>query len=117
MKMKLLKSFMKDQLSFCCTYFLGVFLVALFYYISVGKKIEIIYPLSISLFVYIIFLLYHFYEYIRIYEGLEEMVSYQDYQGSFHTELNKKVSESMKAVHTDYLNRLGVSENNKKKER
>ncbi|HKL98912.1 MAG TPA: sensor histidine kinase [Mobilitalea sp.] len=117
MNIKLVKSFIKDQCANSIAYFSGIFLIGLFYYINYGDTIEIIYPLSIALFVYLIWMLYHFIEYYRIYIGLEEMVKCHDYRGNYHTEISKKINETMKTVHTDYLDKLNASENNKKKER
>ena len=117
MDIKLVKSFIKDQCSNSIAYFSGIFLIGLFYYINSQDTIEIIYPFSIALFVYLIWMLYHFIEYFRIYKGLEEMVKYNDYQGNYHTEINKKINDTFKRLHMDYLDKLSVSENNRKKER
>lgn len=117
MNLSLWKSFFKDKISFLVTYFISNILIALFYSISIGKRIEILYPLAISFFVCLIYLAYSFYEYARIYHGLEEMLEYIDFEDNFRTELNKKTKETIKKIHMEYLSKLAISENNRKKER
>ncbi len=114
---KLLKCFLKDQITNSIAYFSGCFLIGLFYYIDFGKKIEIIYPLSIILFVYIVWMLVRLVEYYRLYKGLEYMIKYQDYQGNFSLSINKRVSEAFSKLHGDYLSKLSSAENERKKER
>jgi len=117
MKIKLLKSFIKDQRSYSYAYFSSNFLIALFYYMTFQEKIEVIYPLSISLFVYLILMLYKFYDYYKLINGLEEMLKYHDFKGHFNLEIDRRVNESMNKLHIDYLNRLSKSEVDMKKER
>lgn len=117
MDAKLLKSFLKDQIANSIAYFSGCFLIGLFYYMDSGKQIEIIYPLSIVLFVYIVWMLIRLVEYYRLYKGLEYMMKYQDYQSDFNLSINRRVSEAFSKLHGDYLNKLSSAENERKKER
>lgn len=117
MDRKLLISFLKDQSTYTIAYFGGSFLIGLFYYIDTKEKIEIIYPLSIALFVYLIWMLYQFIEYYKLYKGLEEMSKLHDFQGNYHSDINKKINKTMKKLHMDYLDKLNDSEINRKKER
>jgi two-component system, OmpR family, sensor histidine kinase YxdK len=117
MNMKRLKSFLRDQSVNSIAYFGGNFLIGLFYYIDTKQKIEILYPLSIVLFVYVIWMLYSFIEYYKLHKGLEDMVKYHDYTGDYHSEINKKVNASMKKLHGRYLDKLYEAENMRNKER
>jgi signal transduction histidine kinase len=45
------------------------------------------------------------------------MIRVYDYQEEFNTEINKKVYESMKRLHADYLDKLNASETIRKNER
>jgi len=117
MNVRALKSFMKDQLPFTLAYFTGNFLIGLFYSISVGKRIELVYPLLISVFVYLLVLVYQFMEYFRMYRELGEMIRFYDHRGDYHKELNRKVNDTIKAIHKEYLDKLNTLESSRKKER
>lgn len=117
MKIKLIKSFLKDHLPDSIAFFSASFLVGLFYYIDVGEKIEIRYPLSLVLFVYLIWTSLRFFEYHKLYTGLEEMVRYQDFKVNSYTVMGKRMNEAMRRIHTDYLDKLSDVENIRKKDR
>lgn len=113
----MVKSFLKDHITDSLAFFSAAFLIGLFYYISVGKRIEIIYPFSIVIFVYLIWMLIRFIEYRRIYKDLEDMAQNHYFQSAYHLELNNKIFDTMKQLHMNYLDKLSEAENNKKKER
>lgn len=117
MDWKMIKSFMKDFMADSIAYFTGSFLVGLFYYIDGQKEIEIIYPLSILLYIYIIWILYRFLRYKKLYQGLDDMCKINDYGEKFSEEISKKVKYSMNRLHTEYLNQLSDQETKRKKER
>lgn len=117
MNRKLITGFLKDHLLGSVAFFSASFLVGLFYYIDVGEKIEIRYPLSLVLFIYFIWTSLSFFEYYKLYTGLEEMVKYQDFQANSHTVMGKRVNEAMRRMHTEYLNKLSDAENIRKKDR
>jgi len=117
MNVKLIKNFVKDQSAYSYAYFISNILIGLFYYMNSEEKIEMVYPLSISFFIYLVLMLYQFYEYVKFYQGLEEMVKYHDYHGNYHLESNKKVNELMNQLHMDCLNQISKSEIDKKNER
>lgn len=117
MDKKLIKCFLKDQVVNTIAYFIGNFLIGLFYYMDTQEKLEIIYPLAISLFVYLCWMLYHFAEYYRYYKSLANMVKFHDYDGRFQSAINSLTSDSIKKLHMEYLDKLGAAEVNRKKDR
>jgi len=117
MNRKLLKSFIKDERSYSYVYFISNFFIWLFYYMTFEEEVEIIYPLSISLFIYFVFIFYKFYGYYSFNKGLEEIVKYHDYKGDFPLERDKKVNRLINKLHIDYLDRLSKSDSDRKKER
>lgn len=117
MEMKLIKCFLKDQRGYCYAYFISNFLIGLFYYMTFHEKIEVIYPLSISFFIYLVLMLYKFYEYYRFWQGLDDMLYSNDYQGNYYLESDKKVNTIINRLHNNYLDRLNTSNMDKKKER
>lgn len=117
MDWNMIKSFMKDHMADSIAYFTGSFLIGLFYYMDGQKKIEILYPLSILLFVYLIWMLYRFLEYKRLYKGLDDMLKINNYEGNYINSIDKKINSSMNRLHYEYLNRLSDQEIARKKER
>lgn len=117
MDANLIKSFLKDQIGNSIAYFTGCFLIGLFYYIDGQKKIEILYPLSIILFVYFIWMIYQYVEYRKLYKDLEDMVNLHEYKGGYHSNINQKVNTATNKIHTNYLNKLSDAEMKWKKER
>jgi signal transduction histidine kinase len=117
MNRKLLKSFFKDFLVDTIAFFSANLLIGLFYYIDTGKKIEILYPLSLVLFVYFIWMGIRFFQYYKIYHGIENMVKHHDCHEDYPTELGKRTEEAVRKLHADYLDRLSESENTRKKDR
>ncbi len=117
MKIRLIRSFLKDQIIDSILYFIANFLIIVFYSISVGKRIEILYPLSITMFVYLIWMLIRFSEYYKMYRGMEELMNYSEYQDNFGLEMNKKIMNSVKKIHIDYMDRLSEAESLRKRDR
>lgn len=117
MNRELIKNFIKDHLADSAAFFGACFLIGLFYYIATAKKVEVLYPLALVLFVYLIWMTVRFIEYYRIYKDLENMVQNHDFHGNYHSELYKKVNKAVNRLHADYQNKLSASENIRKKDR
>lgn len=117
MKRELIKSFLKDHLLDSIVFFCACFLIGLFYYIDTGKEIEIGYPLSLALFIYLIWSLFRYLEYRKLYQDLEKMCRLHDYQGSYQTVIGKRINETINGLHSDYLERLSDAELVRKKDR
>jgi signal transduction histidine kinase len=115
--MKLFKSFLKDQIIDSIIYFTACFLIGLFYYIDTGRSIEILYPLSIVLFVYLIWMLLRLIQYYNLYQGLDKMAKYHDYSYLIQTELQKRIRDTIMQLHTQYMGQLSEVENIRKKDR
>lgn len=116
MNWKLIKSFLKDQIGYTYTYFIGNFMIGLFYYLTVGDRVEIFYPLFISIFVYLIYLIVRFYGYYKLIKGIEELSKYSDYQGNFHYELDRKIEKTIQSIHKEYAERISNLIINREKE-
>lgn len=117
MDFKLMKSFLRDHLSFTMAYFSGILLIGVFFAIDTGERPEIIYPFLIALFVYLVWILIQFTEYYRFYKGLPEMGANHDYSKQFHHAIHIRAQEQMKKLHMDYMDKLSVSDLNRNKER
>ncbi len=117
MNIKLIKSFFKDHMIDSMAYFGACFLIGLFYTIDTGDRIEIGYPLSLVLFVYLIWMIIRFVGYFKIYNDLEEMGKNQDFAGNYSSILNAKITVTFNKLHKEYLDKLSSADNTRKKER
>ena len=57
--------FLKDRVSFSIAYFLVCLFLLLFFRLSAGKRIEVLYPLAITVFIYLFFMSFEFVKYYR----------------------------------------------------
>lgn len=117
MNWKLIRSFLRDQLLDSIAYFIACFLIGLFYYIDTGSRIELAYPAALVLFVFLIWMVIRFYRYNRMYHDLEELRQNQDYEGNDSSCLNSRITQTIRALHKNYLDRLSFEEQRRKKER
>ncbi len=117
MSRKLIRSFLKDQFTGSIVYFSGIFLVGLFYYLDTGQEIELLYPVSLAFAVYLAGMLFRFGEYYKIHKGLEELAENCESRRIYHDDLYIRIDETIKKLHMNYLDKLGTSQLNRKKER
>ena len=117
MNIKFLRSFLKDQITDSIAFFCSNILIGVFYSIASRKRLEILYPFLIVLFIYLVWMLFRFIKYQKLYKGLEEMMKYPDYPENSDSAMNQKISSTMKAMHASYLDRLSDAENKWKKDR
>lgn len=93
-------------MGFTIAYFLGIFFVGLFYYISYGKGIEIIYPVLLALFVYFIFILYRFIAYSEFNKKSDKLVDNMDYDIKAYTCEEKEFVKHIAAIHKKYIEKI-----------
>lgn len=72
MKQNLLREFLEDYLPFTIAFYGMVFIVLLFYKVQFGPKTELLYPLLMVTFIYILFMVVRAYRYVRFSQFLEE---------------------------------------------
>jgi len=117
MKRNLLKSFFLDHISGTIAFFCANLLICVFYSIITGKRLEILYPFLIVLFMYVIWIIISFIEYYKLYYALEEMVTNPDYHTNYSHRMSKKVTATLNQLHHDYQDKLAIADNSSKKER
>ncbi len=117
MNRRILFCFIKDYIIDSIAYFTACFLIGIFYYIDTGKEIEILYPLSLVLFVYCLWMLLRFPGYYKLYKELDNMACYQEYPVNISSAMNRKISDTLRKLHGEYLDRLSASEDIRKKDR
>lgn len=106
MNKKVLKNFLIDHLSFTMVYFISNLLVGLFYYISVGSNIEIMYPACLSLFVYVIFIIYRWITYGKFNSKVDKLVDNINYDLTAYTSEEKEFVELISKTHHNYMEKI-----------
>lgn len=108
MSKKVLKSFFIDHLSFTLAYFTGNFLVGLFYYISCEGNIEIKYPAFLSLFVYIIFIIYRYITYTKFNSKVDKLANNLNYDIKAYTREESEFVKQITKTHHNYMEKINA---------
>lgn len=80
---KRLIDFLRDQIPTASAYFIGIGLIVLFYSLQYRNLVEVIYPISLAVVVYIAYCCYAFYRYYTFYNAVKTMTEFQE-TGIFH---------------------------------
>ena len=99
---KIFRNFVKDQSLFLIFYFTSSFLIILFYYLITSGQVEIIYPMSISIFVFLIYFIISFFRYYSFNKDLNSCINNMDYDLRVSTCEHKRVKEVVNAIHQNY---------------
>lgn len=106
MNKKLFLNFLKDYGDFSLLYFLNSFLISLFYYLFFGNKTEVIYPTSIALFLYIIFMIYKWTRYHYYNSRLPKFIKNYNYDLEAYTQEQKSVVALVNEFHQSSLENI-----------
>ncbi|MEG0295268.1 MAG: sensor histidine kinase [Clostridium sp.] len=108
--------FLKDQIGYIITYIISFSLVLLFYTLSTEHTIEIIYPLSICIFVLSIFLVVKFIRYADFNGRLKKCNGKNANITSYYTEEQKEVIRVINSIEQYYIDEVNtIKSNNLKK--
>ncbi|MDO5521226.1 MAG: HAMP domain-containing sensor histidine kinase [bacterium] len=102
----MLVSFFKDQKRVTIAFALSDFLLISFYYLTIDKEIELIYPILLSISVYAIYLAIEFYRYRALMKKVESLRQYEESNRQVQGCLDEYISQSMTALHKEYQNKL-----------
>ena len=111
-----LKHCFMDQLAPTITYFLGVLLVFSFYELSSTKPVEILYPLSLALVVYLVYFIIALLKYIRFQNELIAMAEHQDVDVRTHSNMEESIKEQIFHIHSKYSGQIHEMEMKNQKE-
>ena len=99
---KIFKNFVKDQSLFLIFYFSSSFLIILFYYLITDGQVELIYPMSISIFVFLVYFIIAFFRYYSFNKDLESCINNMDYDLRVSTCEQKNIKETVNSIHQNY---------------
>lgn len=106
MKKRIWLHFIRDHWLFSIIYFIAIILIALFYQITTESAVEIIYPLSIGIYAYLIMIVIRGISYYGFYKKIEKSISNPQYDFHPTTAEQQEVSNAIRAIHQNYIRRL-----------
>lgn len=102
--------FVKDRMTIMAAYFTNTALIILFFYLLTDGNISGIYPMILSIFVFIIFLSNEFYKYIRFNKWIDNQADNPDYEIDVSTYEHKQIVKVINRVHSRYINKINEIE-------
>lgn len=109
--------FAKDKLILTIFFFINSFFIILFFNLLNKNKPEILYPLSISIFLYLIFILIEWFKYKGFIISLNAVIKNPYYNISTSIQQQKLALSAIKGLHESYIKELKKSKSDIKKER
>lgn len=110
----IVSNFIKDKLLITVVYFINTLLITLFFYLYVDKEVELLYPVLLSIFIYIIYISFDFYRYYRFNTSIKMAIENVNSDMVTETNEHKVVSEVINSIHTNYINIINeMKEENK----
>lgn len=105
---KLILMVLKKEKATIIIYLLNTGVLVSFYYLVFNSK-EVIYPIILSLFFLIIYIIYKTIEYNNFYISLDEAKKSPNYKGK--SDSNKEVFEAVNEMHDSYINKFYKMQN------
>ncbi|MBZ9685606.1 sensor histidine kinase [Clostridium estertheticum] len=107
-------NFIKDKLLITVVYFTNTLLITLFFLLYVDKKVDVLYPILLSIFVYMIYISFDFYRYYRFNVNIKRAMENVNSDMVTETNEHKTISEVINSIHSNYINIINeMKEENK----
>ncbi|WP_167958222.1 sensor histidine kinase [Anaerosporobacter faecicola] len=97
------RMYIKRILPDTCYYFLAILLLTVFYQLSTGQTVEILYPYTIAVTIYFIWMGIRYGSYRNFFINLVKMEKNCTYQGAFGKEDEVLINQTFHKVHKEYL--------------
>lgn len=98
-------------------FFFNSFLLILFFNLLNSKKLEILYPISISIFLYVILIFLEFFKYYTYVINLELTIKNPYYKLPFHSYIQEETSRTIQNIHENYLKQITSIKKKKEEEK
>ena len=82
---------------------MSMILITVFYQLSTGKSVEVIYPYSIAVMIYLVWMSSRYVSYRNFYHSLGKMEKNCAYDGRFTKEDESVINQAFNQVHREYL--------------
>lgn len=106
MKQKTLVNFIKDHWSYSLIYFAIILCILLFYQVSTDGEAEIIYPLMIGIYGYIILIAIRSYKYFGFNKRISKSIHNPNYDLCPRTEEQREINAAIQIIHQQYIKEL-----------
>lgn len=113
----ILRMYLKRIFADSIFYFISIILITVFYQLSTGKSVEVIYPYSIAITIYLIWICVRYVSYRNFFHSLSKMEKNCAYEGRFTKEDEIAINRSFNQVHREYLQMIRCMENNEEEQR
>lgn len=111
---RIILNFIKDKLNITCAYFINTFLVILFFYLYIDKSIPILYPIILSIFIYILFFSIQFYRYYKFSSSIIKAAKNENVHIFSNTREYEEVKKAINSINDRYMNVISnIKEENK----
>jgi signal transduction histidine kinase len=98
---KLVIDFLKDSMDFVLAYFLNIMFLLLFFYLYY-EKVEVIYPLALSLFIFTIFILIKWFKYKAFNKDIDMSVNNVGYKLTCSNNEQRRAAGVIERIHLNY---------------
>ena len=105
---KTLIDFIKDHLSFAITYLLSSILIISFFYLSNENDEEFLYPMLISVLIFVLFLLVKWFKYYRFHTDIRNCIMNVNYNIRLSTAEQQETGKAISAIHEKYINEINT---------
>ncbi|AKA68151.1 sensor histidine kinase [Clostridium scatologenes] len=105
MEKKILVNFIKDKLNFTIGYFLNTILILLYVYL-LCTQIDLLYPLLLSIILYLFIILNEWTRYYKFNRNLNEGIENRYFNLNFKTNEQKEASRAILKIHENYTNKI-----------
>jgi two-component system, OmpR family, sensor histidine kinase YxdK len=109
---KIITGFLKDHLLFTAIYLCGCFFIILFYILLTKGEVETLYPVLISVFVYLIYLVIAWFRYYKFNRRLPNAVKNKDYELSPSTCEQALSQQTINGIHQYYTELIEETRSN-----
>lgn len=98
-------------------YFMAIVLITVFYQLSTKKSVEVIYPYSIAITIYFIWMCVRYVSYRSFYQSLSMMEKNCAYEGRFTKEDEIAINRAFNQIHREYLQMIRSMESDEEERR
>lgn len=113
---KIINNFIKDRIFITSFYFVNTIIIILFFFLYTDGKVKIVYPIILSAFIYLIFISFDFYKYMKFNRDIIIAINNPNYDIVGDSYERKEIGKIICLIHTDYINKINeIKEDNNKK--
>ncbi|MCH5139020.1 sensor histidine kinase [Clostridiaceae bacterium UIB06] len=105
----LINNFIKDNIGLTVSFFANAFFIILFYYLYTDGNVPCIYPISISLFIYGVYMLSRIYRYIKFNRDIKNSIDNPNYNIATATCEEKEIKAVINSIHRKYTAKLELA--------